>query len=41
MTRRKRLGFNLGISPLRAAAFAASYGRKPYGAVAAAHGAPR
>ena len=39
-TRRRRLGFNLGSRRCGAAAFAASFGRKPYGAAAAAHGGP-
>ena len=33
-------GLHPGASPLRAAAFAASFGRKPYGAATAAHGTP-
>ena len=40
MTRRRRPGFNLEVSPLRGVSFAASFGRKPYGAAAAAHGTP-
>ena len=40
MTRRSWLGFTLGSRRCGAAAFAASFGRKPYGAAAAAHGSP-
>ena len=40
MTRRKRPGFTRGSRRCGAAAFAASFGRKPYGAAAAAHGTP-
>jgi hypothetical protein len=40
VTRRKRPGLNLGVSPLQGGSFAASFGRKPYGAAAAAHGTP-
>ena len=40
MTRRRRPGFNRGSRRCGAAAFAASFGRKPYGAAAAAHGTP-
>jgi hypothetical protein len=40
VTRRRRPGFNLGVSPLRGGSFAASFGRKPYGAAAAALGFP-
>jgi hypothetical protein len=40
VTRRKRPGFTLGVSPLRGGSFAASFGREPYGAAAAAHGTP-
>ena len=40
MTRRRRPG-STGVSSLRAAAFAASFGRKPYGAATAAHGTLR
>ncbi len=40
VTRRKRPGFNLGVSPLRGGSFAASFGREPYGAAAAAHSIP-
>ena len=40
MTRRRRPGFTLGSRRCGAAAFAASFGRKPYGAAAAAHGTP-
>jgi hypothetical protein len=40
VTRRKRPRFTPGISPSRAAAFATSFGRKPYGAAAAALGGP-
>ena len=40
MTRRRRPRFTQGDSPLRAAAFAASFGRKSYGAAAAAHSTP-
>ena len=39
MTRRRRPGFTR-VSPLRGGSFAASFGRKPYGAAAAAHGTP-
>jgi hypothetical protein len=37
--RRRRPGFPRA-SPLRGGSFAASFGRKPYGAAAAAHGTP-
>ena len=40
MTRRRRPGFTRGSRRCGAAAFAASFGRKPYGAAAAAHGTP-
>ena len=40
MTRRRRPGFTRGSRRCGAAAFAASFGRKPYGAAAAAHGSP-
>ncbi len=40
VTRRRRPGFTLGSRRCGAAAFAASFGRKPYGAAAAAHGTP-
>ncbi len=40
MTRRRRSRFTPGVSPLRGGSFAASFGRKPYGAVAAAPGTP-
>ncbi len=40
MIRRRRLGFTRGPRRCGAAAFAASFGRKPYGAAAAAHGIP-
>ena len=40
MTRHRRLGFTRESRRCGAAAFAASFGRKPYGAAAAAHGAP-
>jgi hypothetical protein len=39
-TRRKQPGFNRGTRRCRAAASAASFGRKPCGAAAAAHGTP-
>ncbi len=39
MTRRRRLRFNRE-APLPGGSFAASFGRKPYGAATAAHGAP-
>ena len=40
MTRRRRPGFTRGSRRCGAAASAASFGRKPYGAAAAAHGSP-
>ncbi len=40
VTRRKLLRFTRGSRRCGAAAFAASFGRKPYGAAAAAHGTP-
>ena len=40
MTRRRRPGLTLGSRRRGAAAFAASFGRKPYGAATAAHGTP-
>ena len=40
MTRRGRPGFTWGSRRCGAAAFAASFGRKSYGAAAAAHGTP-
>jgi hypothetical protein len=40
VTRRGRPGFTRGVSPLRGGSFAASFGRKPYGAATAAHGTP-
>jgi len=40
VTRRKRPGFTQGSRRCRAAAFAASFGRKPYGAAVAAHSIP-
>ena len=40
MTRRRRPRFTRGSRRCGAAAFAASFGRKPYGAAAAAHGTP-
>ena len=40
MTRRRRPGFTRGSRRCGAAAFAASFGRKPYGAATAAHGSP-
>jgi hypothetical protein len=40
VTRRRRPGFTLGVSPLPGGSVAASFGRKPYGAAAAAHGTP-
>ena len=40
MTRRRRPGFTPGVSPLRGGSFAASFGRKPYGAAAATHRGP-
>jgi hypothetical protein len=40
VTRRKRPGYTRGSHRCGAAAFAASFGRKPYGAAAAAHGTP-
>jgi hypothetical protein len=40
VTRRRRPGFTRGSRRCGAAAFAASFGRKPYGAAAAAHGTP-
>jgi hypothetical protein len=36
--RRRRPGFAPGVPPLRGGSFAASFGREPYGAAAAAHG---
>ena len=33
-------GVHPGVSPLRGGSFAASFGREPYGAAAAAHGGP-
>jgi len=38
--RRRRPGFAPGVPPLRGGSFAASFGREPYGAAAAAHGTP-
>ncbi len=40
VTRRRRPGFTLGSGRCGAAAVAASFGRKPYGAAAAARGTP-
>jgi hypothetical protein len=40
VTRRRRLGFARGSRRCGAEAFAASFGRKPYGAAAAAYGTP-
>ena len=40
VTRRRRPGFTRGSRRCGAAAFAASFGRKPYGAATAAHGTP-
>jgi hypothetical protein len=40
VTRRRRPEFNLGSRRCGAAAFAASFGREPYGAAAAAHSIP-
>ena len=40
VTRRRRPGFTRGSRRCGAAAFAASFGRRPYGAAAAAHGTP-
>jgi hypothetical protein len=40
VTRRRRSGFTRGSRRCGAAAFAASFGRKSYGAAAAAHGIP-
>ena len=40
VTRRRRPGFTRGSRRCGAAAFAASFGRKPYGAATAAHGSP-
>jgi hypothetical protein len=40
VTRRRRPGFTRGSRRCGAAAFAASFGRKSYGAAAAAHGTP-
>jgi hypothetical protein len=39
VTRRRRPGFNRGL-PLLGGSFAASFGREPYGAAAAAHSTP-
>ena len=40
MTRRKQLRFTLGLAVAGRQLFAASFGRKSYGAAAAAHGGP-
>jgi hypothetical protein len=40
VTRRRRPGFTRGVSPLRGGSFAASFGRKPYDAAAAAPNDP-
>jgi hypothetical protein len=40
VTRRRRPEFTRGSRRCGAAAFATSFGRKPYGAAAAAHGTP-
>jgi hypothetical protein len=40
VTRRRRPEFTRGSRRCEAAAFAASFGRKSYGAVTAAHGTP-
>jgi hypothetical protein len=40
VTRRSRLEFTQGSRRCGAAAFAASFGREPYGAATAAHGGP-
>jgi hypothetical protein len=40
VTRRRRPGFTQGSRRCGAAVFAASFGRKPYGAATAAHGTP-
>ena len=40
MTRRRRPGFTRGLAVAGRQLFAASFGRKSYGAAAAAHGTP-